>query len=180
MAFHKKRTENLVKVEALYAYYEPERVEGYCQGCQNYGKIWSCPPHPFTAKEFLAPYTYALVIGEEIFAEEGVAITQAFQEARRQLGDELIGISKSGPFEVLIAGNCYLCESCQRLENKPCVHPNACKYSLESIGFLVGDIAKEILNEPLKWGKSGEEPKSLMTVAVILSSEKASLEALKK
>lgn len=180
MAFQIKRTERIVTLETLYKYYEPERVEGYCQGCQNYGKIWSCPPHAFDTQTFLSRYRYALIIGEEVFSEEGVPITDTFQKSRRQLGDELIELSKGGPFEVLIAGNCYLCEVCQRTENKPCIQPSKCKYSLESIGFLVGDIAEAILNEPLKWGKSGEEPKSLMTVAAILSPELRALETLMK
>lgn len=176
MAFQLRRIQEIVTVDHLYKFYEPERVEGYCQSCENYGKIWSCPPHDFTAKDFLSPYRFALVIGEEVSSEEGLSIIDAFQEARRQLGDELMALSESPSFEVLIAGNCYLCDSCQRLSGKPCLYPSKCKYSLESIGFLVGDIAKEILNQPLKWEKSGVEPRSLLTVAVVLSSDLSLLE----
>ncbi len=172
----------IVHKDAIFKFYEPIRVEGYCKLCPNYNKLWSCPPHGFNADTYLESYDYVLLVGEKIVRKDKsqaeTSMNTHFQEVRRQLGDQLIKLSESNDVEVLIAGNCYLCEDCLRIEGKSCRYENRMKYSLESIGFLVGDIASELLGIELEWPESGKEATSLMTVGAIFAKDDIQLKSM--
>jgi predicted metal-binding protein len=159
----------LTTMETLYKYYKPVEVEGYCSACPNYGRIWSCPPFDFDVTTYLAPYEHVLIIGVK---------TTDFEATRRRFGDILKGISeikKIEEIEVLIAGNCYHCEVCTKTTGEPCILNEGTKYSLEALGFHVGDICEHILDAPLDW--SGSDG-TFMTVGAILSNSKEMLEAM--
>lgn len=171
----------IIPVKDLFEHYFPEEVEGYCKNCPNYNRIWSCPPHDFSALDYLKSYDYALVIGNRIRSNHPeIEELDCFQKARREIGNQLIQLNKDYEVEVLIAGNCYQCENCNRESGSACVHKENMKYSLESIGFKVGDITDKILNEPLSWGKNGQASESLMTVGVIFSKTQNRLEEILK
>jgi predicted metal-binding protein len=158
----------LTTMETLYKYYKPVEVEGYCSECPNYGRIWSCPPFDFDVTTYLEPYEHVLIIGVK---------TTDFEATRRRFGDVLKGISEINEInlEVLIAGNCYHCEVCTKTIGEPCILNEGTKYSLEALGFHVGDICEHILDAPLDW--SGSDG-TFMTVGAILSNSKEMLETL--
>ncbi len=163
----------LTTMETLYQYYKPVEVEGYCSACPNFGRIWSCPPFDFDVTTYLAPYEHVLIIGLK---------TADFEVTRRRFGDILKSIDSndktddcSRQLEVLIAGNCYHCDVCTKTIGVPCILNKGPKYSLEALGFHVGDICEHILDAPLDW--SGNEG-TFMTVGAILSNSKELLEAL--
>ena len=162
----------LTTMETLYQYYKPVEVEGYCSACPNYGRIWSCPPFDFDVTSYLAPYEHVLIIGLK---------TADFEVTRRRFGDIIKGISETKEIEeieeveVLIAGNCYHCEVCTKTIGEPCILKEGTKYSLEALGFHVGDICEHILDAPLDW--SGSDG-TYMTVGAILSKSKEMLESL--
>lgn len=172
----------IVPKEAILKFYEPVRVEGYCKSCPKYNKLWSCPPHDFDALSYLESYDYVLLVGEKIVRNEKpqtiISINSYFQEVRRELGDHLIKLSEAHDIEVLIAGNCYLCDECLRREGKSCRYNEKMKYSLESIGFMVGDIASELLGIDLEWPEPGEESPSLMTVGAIFAKDDLQLKLI--
>lgn len=160
----------LTTMETLNQYYKPVEVEGYCSACPNYGRIWSCPPFDFDVMTYLAPYAHVLIIGVK---------TTDFEATRRRFGDILKGISDNKEIkeikEVLIAGNCYHCEVCTKTIGEPCILNEGTKYSLEALGFHVGDVCEHILDAPLDW--SGNDG-TYMTVGAVLSNSKEMLEAL--
>lgn len=55
-----------LKKETLFEAYKKEEVLGYCQGCNNYGKNFSCPVFEFDTKVYLEPYNYVTIIMTEI------------------------------------------------------------------------------------------------------------------
>ena len=160
----------LETMETLYQYFKPIEVEGYCKACPNYGRIWSCPPFDFDVKSYLAPFTHVLIIGVK---------TTDFEATRRQFGDILKQVSalstKLNSLEVLIAGNCYHCEVCTKVEGGTCILEAGTKYSLEALGFHVGDICEKLLDAPLDW--SGNDG-TFMTVGAVLSNSIDVLEEL--
>lgn len=179
----------IISLEKLYEYYDPEKVEGFCRSCPNYGRIWSCPPLFFDPVSYLEKFGYVLLIVEKIYPEaEKVnspeTLSDLFQVSRRLFGDSLISLTKNTfstekELEVLIAGNCYFCNVCQREKDLPCKHPEELKYSLESIGFLVGDITKEIMGIQLQWLGDGEKPEFLLMVGAVVSDKKETLEEIR-
>jgi len=131
-----------IPMRTLFEYYKPTEIQGYCEACPNFNRIWSCPPFDFTAHKYLKDYDRVLLIAVK---------TRTFEETRRNFGDCLISISENSPYEALIAGNCYQCDACTRQSGETCVKGRRLKYSLESLGFHVGDICEHILKSPLDW-----------------------------
>lgn len=142
--------------EALFAYYMPTEIHGYCQKCPNYHKIWSCPPLIFNPKDYLTPYECFVVMGVQ---------TKTFDATRRSFGKTLIEFAETNSCEVLIAGNCHYCTSCNRINNQPCLNPKKMKFSLEALGFHVGEICENVLKVPLDWSKV--DP-TFMTVGLLM------------
>ncbi|SIQ46970.1 Predicted metal-binding protein [Alkalispirochaeta americana] len=171
-----QRHVHLTSPEELFRYYAPHRVEGYCRECPLYGRFWSCPPHPFSGRAYLSPFSQALLLAERITRNPAVPATRTleeiFQEARRLLGEELrIFVEGKENLEVLIAGNCYHCPRCSREEGQPCRFPEKRRYSLESLGFLVSDMIQEKLALPLEWPSQGQEPAALVAVALVVAKD---------
>lgn len=146
-----------ITVDQLLTFYNHDKVEGYCKHCQNYGKIWSCPPHDFDSYEYLVTFKSILIMGakitfiDEISKEERLEI---FQDERRKFSDKLMAMEDNSI--ALIAGNCYQCKTCSRLKSQPCILHEQMRYSLEALGLMVGEISKQVLNIELKWTSHGK------------------------
>lgn len=148
-----------VAVKALFEYYKPDEVNGYCEACPNYDRIWSCPPYMKDEVSHLRAYDKVLLIGVK---------TKNFGVAKKSLGKALIQLSEKHGLDVLIAGNCFLCKPCAKQSDEPCAHPEQMKHSLESLGFHVSDICTHLLDAPLEWNM--EDPTYLATAAVFLNA----------
>ena len=175
-----ERITRIIDLKELYNYYEPLKVEGFCRSCPNYGRIWSCPPHEFDPCSYLEPYKFVMIIGEKIFLQEDISkeeLNQHFQSARRVFGNFLISLAeKEENLEVLIAGNCFLCNVCQREANLSCIYQERLKYSLESIGFLVSGITRDILDIELEWPSADKNPEFLLMVGAVMAAERSGLD----
>lgn len=148
--------EKEVTMDQLLEHYNQNKVEGYCMKCPNYHRIWSCPPHDFDPYEYLNTFNFAQIIGVKIIFSSQVTKEEAldiFQKERRKFSDLLI--SKENNSTALISGNCYQCETCTRAKGEPCILEDRKRYSLESLGLMVGTITEDILNIELKWTKTG-------------------------
>ena len=158
----------IITLAQLFEHHTPDRPGGHCQGCEKKGKYWSCPPFDFDAIDILGDYKYILVIGGKVRAEEGTDLVDAYYASRKVIGSKLIELAHDNRYEVLIAGNCDLCDPCQKVLGNACINPRDMKYSLESLGFLVGSLTKQTLNEEPQWKKSGKAPTYLLNVSAVL------------
>jgi len=163
--------------EQLMKYFKPEEVFSYCAECSNHGKIWSCPPHEINIEEYLSPYKQIWIIGAKVHLNPDLidvnnlqdSVMKLFLEGRKQFGDKLFELeSKHFNSKILLAGTCYQCNECTRFENKACRFNDRLRYSLESIGFLVSDIVKDVLNDEIQWIKDGVIPEYLLSVGAIM------------
>lgn len=156
-------------LETLLTFYDHKKIEGFCKKCNNYNNIWSCPPHNFNTLNHLKQYSRATIILRKInFDLDKVNkddVMAIFQKERRLFSDELLGREEEGT-EVLIAGNCYQCETCNRIHNKACILQDRMRYSLEALGLSVGDLC-EYCGVKLHWSK-GEISPYIVTVGGIL------------
>lgn len=144
-----------VSINTLLKYYDSEKVENYCKHCNNYNRIWSCPPHDFSTLDYLKTFKSVDLYALKISYEAGMTkddIMSIFQKERRKFSDDLM--LKEGT--AFIAGNCYQCAVCSRTFDEPCIRAEKRRYSLESVGLIVGDITKNIMNIELNWSKPGD------------------------
>ena len=117
--------------------------------CGKYGRCWMCPPdigeiEPLMAK--LRDYDSVLVyqtIGEleDSYDIEGMGAAaerhNALAEKLRQACEDLPMTAKL----CLSAGGCHLCETCARIENRPCRFPERAIPPLEGYGVNVSRLA---------------------------------------
>jgi len=160
--------ERKVTMKRLLDFYDINKVEGYCKNCQNYNQIWSCPGHDFDPFDYLNRYETAHLFALKVFLPENTdkdQVLEIFQNQRRAFSDELM--SKEDNSLALIAGNCYQCETCERVYNKPCRLKDKMRYSLEALGLKVGDITSDLMDIELKWSKGGKGD-YLVTVGALL------------
>lgn len=73
------------------------------------------------------------------------------------------------------AGTCLLCgrgaeqgSVCTRREGLPCRHPDKVRPSLESMGFDIGKMAKELFGLELKWASDGMLPEYYVLVGAVM------------
>ena len=158
--------------ETLRPFYLPDKVLGYCAHCKDYGHFWGCPPHELNGMTVLNAFKTVALVGLKVtLSNETESFGTVFQSARRDLGsylENLAAESNTEHHQVLIAGNCYGCESCSRKDQLPCKNPKALRFSLESLGFEVSGISEQLLDLPIQWPRAGEMPEYLVCVGAVL------------
>ncbi len=161
-----------LSITDLLQHHHPEEILGYCSRCENHGKFWSCPPHPFDTSEYLSLFKYATIIGIKIHLEHldsSISSIEYYHQQKIQFNKQLLKLESSlSDAKALIAGHCWHCEKCTRTSDKPCNFDEICRYSLESLGIKISDIIKVEFKDELLW-KKGETPNSLYAVLAILN-----------
>lgn len=180
-----KYVAKVLDINELAPYLDPIRIEGYCMGCPNYGKLWSCPPHGDPMALDASPlmrfnrYQYVLLVASRVIVEPSENTMAIFQQHRRAFAKnlEVLKMKSSEPSDYLIAGNCYLCDAndCSRNFGAACRYPKRMAYSLEAIGYDVCGITEGLLDITIEWSAADSKPKTLTTVGAIFSDSKAVL-----
>lgn len=167
--------------ELINRYRDVERIRQYCLQCPGYGKAWNCPPFDFDPRTCSKGFKTVKLIGTIIeFDEETRAACttaeqsaatgkQAMEEVWKTLLPRLYGMERHSPGSRCFTFRCPLCpEGCTRPEGKPCRHPEQLRHSLESVGFDVVAISRDLLGLELEWSKDGSLPKHLTLVTALM------------
>ncbi len=155
---------NITTDELINNYYDREKIENYCKQCENYDKVWSCPPYDFNTEEYVRQFENIYIIGSQIIFDKTTIESVNTEENIKKYSIETILKERKKVFEKLLlleskfpnskainSGNCSICKKCTRVNNKKCINESLIRYSLESLGFDVGKITNEILGIELKW-----------------------------
>lgn len=155
----------------LLRYHEPERIQGYCRGCEKHGVYWSCPPFAQAPLEHFPEWTHVVVLCRRIPVAPGTTWEQLlarFQASRVVFGAIARELEAKRPgVTALVAGHCAGCTDCTRGAGLPCRAPARMRYSLEAVGFDVSGLAEALAGIKLHWPKSGV-PDYLTTVGALL------------
>lgn len=160
-------------------YRDVERTLEACRQCDAYGRLWCCPPHDSDEVQgMLARYSMATLYGTKItFAPlpDGVdamrVAREAFASARDAMLPALLERERRLPGSRALSVRCSLCGDtpCSRGDNLPCRHPDRMRPSLESLGFDVEGIARDLLGTPLLWADDSQSlPPYMMLVTALL------------
>ena len=190
----------------LMKYYNPKLINKYCESCNKYSKVWTCPPLPFIDKDFLLKYKYCHIISGKVLInsldddEIASLVNNSFKKysdisiskdnfsnvfngiyyAFREINDKKI-LNLENTFKdtlALVSGRCLICSNCTRVNNAPCIHPNKLRYSLEALGLDVSSIIENVLGEKLQWS-SNKNPEYVTGVSALLSNSLISESAIK-
>lgn len=165
-------------------YQHIEKFLGYCKGCHNYGQQWVCPPFDFDVNQFLAPYSTVDIIGYQVMVDPEITdreypdVEERYQVvrdimdwARAIIDPQMLELEKSHPSSLACyPGSCKLCARghCTRIVDKPCIHPDKARHSLENFGFDLGATASDLLGIPMLWSQGNRLAKYYLLVAGLL------------
>jgi len=166
--------------EFVSRYRDVERIRVFCTQCPSFGKVWSCPPFDFDARIVSNGFATVTVTGTTIeFDEETRAACktteqssatgrEAMEQVWKSLLPSLYEQERAIPGSRCFTFRCTLCpEGCTRPSGKPCRHPGKMRHSLESVGFDVVAITRDLLGIELEWSTDGSLPKHLTLVTAL-------------
>jgi len=123
-------------------------VRWKCQfGCVMHGKGYCCPPNsptPEQTREMLDCYHRGILYHVEMSKKEGrsrLKFSSKFYEILKDLEGELF---KDGYYKafVFVAGHCYVCKECAKLQGEPCNFGDRARPSMEASGIDVYQTAR--------------------------------------
>ena len=166
--------------EFVRRYRDVERIAGYCRQCPGYGKCWACPPFDFDPATVTDGFKSVTVMGAIIefdeatraactSADQGRAMGKhAMDEVWKTLLPQLYKMEREAPGSRCFTFRCVLCpEGCTRPEGKPCRHPELMRYSLESVGFDLVAMTRDLLGIDLEWSTDGQLPKHITIISAL-------------
>lgn len=151
-----------------------------CRECPNYASSWSCPPFDFNPLDYWKQYSdfhieavciyFSKEDYEKSYPEEELTkiISQIMQKEKSTLTAELYSMESADAIS-LSAGSCNECTYCTRADDKPCIHPEKLRYSIESLGGNVGLTCSKLFHKTLDWCEAGKLPEKLMLICGLLS-----------
>ncbi|MFD3156036.1 DUF2284 domain-containing protein [Haloimpatiens sp. FM7330] len=182
-------------IDNLMKYFKLETIRKYCTSCPNFNKNWSCPNYTFDEKDYITNYNFAYVISSKLYfkdiqdtindlktknkSDKQISY-EIYLQLRKNVDKKMFDIEQLFPnTTILLGGSCNKCAKCTRLENKPCLHPENIRYSLESLGFEVSSITKNLLNEEIQFTKD-KLPEYTLSVSAILSKDNLDINKIQK
>lgn len=160
--------------EYLRDYVNVAEFEQYCKECRNYASVWSCPPYDFAPEDYWKEFSELYLVARKIIFEEGTDLAKSMEimsEVKDDMSRELYDLEKQYEGSVsLSAGSCSLCKGtgCTRSDGMPCRHPEAMRYSIESIGGNVGMTVSKLMGIELEWVTEGKLPSYFVLVGGLL------------
>ena len=166
--------------EFIRRYRDVERIGTYCQQCPTYGKSWGCPPFDFDPCTVSDGYKVVKLMGTTIeFDEETRAECKTADQSAR-VGREAMGevwktllprlyeMEREVPGSRCFTFRCFLCpEGCSRPLGQPCRHPDRLRHSLESVGFDIVAMTRDLLGIELEWSTDGSLSKHITLITAL-------------
>lgn len=153
---------------------DEQRFIELCKQCTNYGNNWGCPPFNLDTEAFLREYKYAHLMVAKIRPVEKDIPFEKTQELIRperfKIEAELLDMEKKyGGRAFAYIGSCLHCNgaACTRRYNKPCLHPDKVRPSLEAYGFDIEKTLSELFGIQILWGKDYKLPEYLVLVSAL-------------
>ena len=168
--------------EFIRDYRDVERIRQYCLQCPGYGKAWNCPPFDFDPRTVSDGFKTVRLMATVIEFDETTRAAcktaeqsaemgrEAMQEVWKTLLPQLYEMERQSPGSRCFTFRCVLCpEGCTRPEGKPCRHPELMRHSLESVGFDIVAMMRDLLGINLEWSTDGSLPKHITLVTALFS-----------
>lgn len=134
-----------------------------CSNCPMHNNNWACPDFQNDELESWDKYDNLDLYFVKInFTKKALETRYSLEQLqyitdnslfheRNKLIDELEKLESERNGCLLSAGYCTICDECSKKNNRECLFPDKCHFSIESIGGLVPDTLKEVFDEEIKW-----------------------------
>lgn len=180
-----KYTVDIKVNEYIERFRNEKRFIELCKMCPNFGNSWACPPFDFDTENLLRNYKYAKLSATKIIPTlkniKQDNTQMLIRPERIKIERELLMMEKKyGGRGFSCIGTCIHCNdgSCTRDCNKPCLHPDKVRPSLEAFGFDLEATLKELFELELKWSDDEYVPEYLILVSGFLHNQETLFAAL--
>ncbi|ATW27009.1 DUF2284 domain-containing protein [Candidatus Formimonas warabiya] len=169
-----------VPARALLSYEDKENVARLCaEGCPDYNRTWSCPPHSPSYSLYEKSFDHAVIVLFYTALDQFDHIENLDQRIRTAntvlrsiLERSLRSLEKKYQGRMLSSGICRLCLQCSCIDKSSgCKRPKEMRYSMESLGLHVIKICADFLNHKLDWCAQGIAPNYVSSVACLLTKK---------
>ena len=171
--YKKERFQTLLSVEEMIEkYYDYETTFRKCSQCPGFGGTWSCPSLDFDPLDYWKQFEAFRFIVDRV-SNEGATTASAAQArlfAEKKVYDaQMLALEATSPgSRSLAAQECNLCKKCARLAGRPCVHPNAMRYALESLGMMAVKMVPDCFGFDVLWSDGKSIPAYYLLVGGLL------------
>ena len=173
-------------VIALKEYIKDYRDQGkfleFCKACRNYNNYHHCPSFDYDIEEILNKYNHVKVyVCKVVLDEDTIKNTKKedivrvssdiLKDVRKEFDAKLLNIEKELNGLAFFAGVCHLCDECQKKYNKPCIHQELSRSSLEAYGFDMIKTSEQLLGIKMIWGSESLPPYFTLTAGVLFNKD---------
>lgn len=168
ITFEYKTKKHLFKIASIITFLKLEDVEFDYQlcleackdSCENYNKMYCCPPHSPPLNVIGKNYDYLVVHALKINHTTLKPVLNSIRiinTVAKCLQNKFFDCSceefkkLNYKIKILENGACNHCATCACQEGKPCKYPDKMNFSLESTGIDVNKLMVQSFDLPLKW-----------------------------
>ena len=175
--YEKKRFETILSVDELIEkYYDFSTTFRKCSQCPGFAGTWSCPDFTFDPLEYWKQFTHFHFIVDRV-SNEGATTPREAQDrlfAEKKVYDkEMLELEATSPgSRSLAAQECCLCKKCARAAGIPCLHPEAMRYALESLGMLAVRMVPDCFGFDVLWSDGASVPEYYILAGGLLTKRK--------
>ena len=151
-----------------------EKFLPFCQQCGSYNTRWTCPPFDFDPMTIWQSYRglrlYARILQADTPEQPLDEALAALKQEKRLYRQELQRWERETPgSQMLLAGTCDQCETCEKVQGHPCGRPELLRYSIEALGGDVEGCLQHYFHLPMLWGRDGKAPDYFALVGGLLT-----------
>lgn len=146
-------------IEVLRNHVAPDVITKLCRdGCINFNKKWSCPPHAEKFDILSKPFSRAIITCMYIYTDEFCYVQNKYLRIKaanmvlKKLSNHLAREAEQtlGAY-ALLNGSCTLCRPCECKKGLPCKRPEQLRYSMEATGINVASLLQAVFGFELQW-----------------------------
>lgn len=150
-----------------------EKFLPFCQQCGSYNTRWTCPPFDFDPMTIWQSYRglrlYARILQADVPEQPLDVAVAALKQEKRLYRQELQRWERETPgSQMLLAGTCDQCETCEKVQGHPCGRPELLRYSIEALGGDVSQTISQCLGERPLWAEAGKLPPHFILLGGLL------------
>lgn len=113
---------------------------------------------------------YARILQADVPEQPLDEAVAALKREKRLYRQELQRWERETPgSQMLLAGTCDQCETCEKVQGHPCGRPGLLRYSIEALGGDVEGCLQHYFHLPMLWGRDGKAPDYFVLVGGLLT-----------
>lgn len=139
---------------------DKERFGKFCrEGCPNYNRNYSCPPHSQTFADYVKgfDYLFGLMFCVSSADERKPPEARVIEKKATPFIEKLLSrLEKAASSKAVAARSCSICVPCRKSLGEPCPSPEDMRHDMVSLGVDCANLAEKVFGRKILWDKNGK------------------------